>query len=112
MERLNPKTDLVFKLLLQRDADFRLLRSMLECILKLSSPIKTLELLNPDVEPDYPSDKPIARDVRAYLDNLVRIDIEMQAQVVTTTASRFLYYWARDFGQGLKKAMNTKESPR
>jgi predicted transposase/invertase (TIGR01784 family) len=77
MERLNPKTDL--------------------------APIKTLEVLNSDFEPDFPSDKPIALDVRACLENLVCIDIEMQAQVVTTTASRFLYYWARDFGQGLKR---------
>ncbi len=103
MQLLKPTGDLVFKTLLERNPELKLARSMLECLLTLPSPIRSLELLNREIGPDYPTDKPIVLDVRVCLDNHVRIDIEMQAQVVASTASRFLYYWARDFGQGLKR---------
>ena len=41
--------------------------------------------------------------MRAKLKNLTRIDIKMQAEVRSRSASRFLYYWAREFGLGLKR---------
>lgn len=103
MEYLKPTTDLVFKLLLLRDKELVLLRSMLECVLEPSSPITDIEILNPEIENDCPADKSIALDVRAKLKDLTRIDIEMQAEVRARTASRFLYYWAREFGLGLKR---------
>ena len=98
VEYLKPTTDLVFKLLLLRDKELVLLRSMLECVLEPPSPIKDIEILNPEIEKDYPADKTIALDVRAQLKDLTRIDIEMQAEVRARSASRFLYYWAREFG--------------
>jgi predicted transposase/invertase (TIGR01784 family) len=103
VDLLNPTTDLVFKLLLQRDKDLVLLRSMLECVLEPKSPITEIEILNPELEKDYPVDKAIALDVRAKLKDLTRIDIEMQAEVRARSASRFLYYWSREFGQGLQR---------
>jgi predicted transposase/invertase (TIGR01784 family) len=103
VHRLKPTSDLVFKLLLQKDPNLVLLRSMLDCVLELTSPIEDIEILNPDIEKDYPVDKPISLDVRVHLKNLTRVDIEMQAEVTARTASRFLYYWARDFGLGLKR---------
>ncbi len=103
MQLLKPTTDLVFKLLLQRDQGFPLLRSMLDCVICPVSPIETIELLNPDIDRDYPVDKPISLDVRVRLKNLTRVDIEMQSQVTAQTASRFLYYWARDYGHGLQR---------
>lgn len=103
MHLLKPTSDLVFKLLLQRSRDLNLLRSMLQCILQPSSPLEHVEILNPDIEKDHPADKPIALDIRAELHNLTRIDIEMQASVVASSASRFLYYWSRLHGLGLKR---------
>jgi len=103
VDYLKPTTDLVFKLLLVRDRELVLLRSMLECVLQPTSPITDIEILNPEIEKDYPADKSIALDVRAKLKDLTRIDIEMQAEVRARTASRFLYYWAREFGIGLKR---------
>jgi predicted transposase/invertase (TIGR01784 family) len=103
VEYLKPTTDLVFKLLLLRDKELVLLRSMLECVLEPPSPITDIEILNPEVEIDYPADKPIALDIRAKLRNLTRIDIEMQTELRARSASRFLYYWSREFGLGLKR---------
>lgn len=103
MELLKPTTDLVFKLLLQRDPELGLLRSMLECILEPGSPITTIEVLNPEIAPDHPADKPIALDVRVSREDLSRIDIEMQAAIHTRLTSRILYYWAREYGLGLKR---------
>ncbi len=103
VQLLKPTTDLVFKLLLQRDQGFPLLRSVLDCVICPVSPIESIELLNPDIDRDYPVDKPISLDVRVRLKNLTRVDIEMQSQVTAQTASRFLYYWARDYGHGLQR---------
>ena len=103
VDLLNPTTDLVFKLLLLRSPDLILVRSMLDCVLCQSSPVESIEILNPDIEKDYPVDKPITLDLRVDLKNRSRVDIEMQAKNPAGTRSRFLYYWARDYGSDLQR---------
>ena len=62
---LDPTLDIVFKLLLIRNP--ALLRDMIESVVKLPEPIASLTVLNPEIPEEFPSDKPIALDVRVRL---------------------------------------------
>ncbi len=55
MKLLDPKLDIVFKLLLQRE--LVLLRSMIETVVSLPAPIEDLVVLNPELPKDLASDK-------------------------------------------------------
>lgn len=92
---LDPKLDVVFKMVLQRD--LALVRSMIEAIVVLPAPIASLEILNPEIPKDLAADKCVELDVRVSLENQARVDIEMQTQVPKWIAKRFLYYWAREY---------------
>jgi hypothetical protein len=50
METLDPKLDVVFKMLLLRNEP--LLRAMIEAVLTLPGPITSLRILNPDLPKD------------------------------------------------------------
>lgn len=96
-ERLDPRLDLVFKVLLTREQT--LLRSMLEAV--LGTPIGSFELLNPDIPGDLTSDKAIVLDVRVRLGTGERIDVEMQIRRAPTLVGRLVYYTAKDFSNQL-----------
>jgi predicted transposase/invertase (TIGR01784 family) len=98
---LDPKFDLVFKLLLQDDLE--LARAMIEDVLDLPGRIRTIELLNAEGERDAPSDKGIVLDVRIDVEGLGRVDIEMQCAPMAGHTQRFLYYWAREYSSLLKR---------
>jgi len=90
---LDPKLDVVFKLLLTREES--LLRSMLEVVLRLTSPIAELTVLNPDVERELAADKGAVLDIRVALADGTVVDIEMQLDNGPVQRQRILYYWAR-----------------
>ncbi len=98
MKRLDPKNDLVFKLLLTRRPE--LLRDMLESI--LGRPIRGFRVLNPDVLGEQPVDKEIILDIRVELDDGTRVDVEMQMRTSSTLPARLIYYAARDYSDQLR----------
>jgi predicted transposase/invertase (TIGR01784 family) len=93
VELLDPKLDI----------DHRLLRSMIEAILRLPAPIEELVVLNPEIPPSLAADKAIELDIRIRLTNQRRIDLEMQSRVRAFMAERFLYYWAREYASLLSR---------
>jgi predicted transposase/invertase (TIGR01784 family) len=99
VQRLDPKLDIVFKLLLTREPD--LLRDMLEGI--LGKPILEVTVLNPDVLGELASDKQIILDIRVLLGDGSRADLEMQIRASPALGSRLVYYGARDFTDQLKR---------
>ena len=74
MNRLDPKIDVVFKLLMTRKPE--LLQDMLQGILE--RPIHHLTILNPDILGELAGDKEIVLDIRVALAQGPRVDIEMQ----------------------------------
>ncbi len=99
MQRLDPKNDLVFKLLLTREPS--LLIHMLEGI--LGRPIRDLEIVNPIVPGEQSTDKFIVLDIRAVLADGSHIDLEMQLQTHSNLAERLVYYAARDYADQLRQ---------
>lgn len=97
VQRLDPKNDIVFKLLLTRE--LALLRDMLEAI--LGRPIRDVFVLNPGIPSERPPDKQIVLDIRVALDDGSRADLEMQVRLVPALASRLVYYGARDYATQL-----------
>jgi predicted transposase/invertase (TIGR01784 family) len=98
---LDPKLDIVFKLLLQREQV--LLRSMIETVVTLPAAIEELEILNPEIPRELVADKGVFLDVRVSLANHAKVDIEMQSELPTGIRSRFLYYWAKEYSGELQR---------
>lgn len=96
-ERLDPKLDVVFKLLLTREPS--LLVDMLEGI--LGRPVRTVTVLDPDIPGELAGDKEIVLDIRARLGDGSRVDVEMQMRTRPALASRLVYYGARDYADQL-----------
>lgn len=99
MPPLDPKNDVVFKLLFSREK--RLLHSMLEAV--LGEPIDEVELLNPGIPGDLANDKAIILDLRALLSSGKRVNVEMQVGPGETLPQRFVYYAATDYAAQLRR---------
>jgi predicted transposase/invertase (TIGR01784 family) len=99
METLDPKLDVVFKMLLTRNEP--LLRAMIEAVLTLPGPITSLQVLNPELPKEQMDDKSVVLDVRVNMGGHGVVDIEMQTRMLPGTTSRFLYYWAREYANQL-----------
>ncbi len=96
---LNPRNDVVFKLLFTRNPD--MLGAMLEAV--LAEHIASFTVLNPELPGDLSSDKNIVLDVRVLLANGARVDVEMQVRVTPELRARLVYYAARDYTQQLSR---------
>ena len=97
--RLDPKLDIVFKLLLTRWQV--LLLDMLQAI--LARPIERLTILNPEILGELASDKEIVLDIRVALPDGSRVDVEMQVRAGPALGSRLVYYAARDYADQLDR---------
>lgn len=95
--RLDPKLDIVFKLLVTREP--ALLRNMLEGV--LAKPIRELTIIDPGIPGELSTDKTIVLDIRAVLDDGSRVDVEMQIRSTPSLRSRLVYYGARDYADQL-----------
>lgn len=100
---LDPKLDVVFKLLFTRDhPDSReALIGLLTAVLRPSSLLTSVEVLNPEIGKAAVDDKGIVLDIRARLADGTITNVELQARNVAPFRKRFLYYWARAFSQQL-----------
>ena len=99
MRLLDPKIDIVFKVLLTRNE--RLLKSVIESVLGVS--VRSLRLLNPDIEKDLAAEKGAVLDVRVEHHDGTQVDLEMQGEVYPALRKRILYYWARCYASELQR---------
>ena len=100
---LDPKLDIVFKLLFTRDhPDSReALLGLLTAVVRPASPLTSVEVLNPEVGRAAVDDKSVVLDIRARLADGTTTNVEMQARNVPPFRTRLLYYWASAFSQQL-----------
>lgn len=99
VDLLDPKNDIVFKLLLTEEP--ALLADMLEAI--LGRPVRDVSILNPGLPGELPRDKQIVLDIRVLLDDGSRADVEMQIRLFAAFPSRLVDYGARDYGSQLRR---------
>ncbi|MCX6132095.1 MAG: Rpn family recombination-promoting nuclease/putative transposase [Proteobacteria bacterium] len=102
-ELLDPKNDIVFKMLFIRDSSRRLLPSLLNAVLDLPSPIIEFEILNPELPKDFIDDKGTLLDIHIKLAGGEHINVEMQMAQRQDFWARLHYYWARVFSQQIKR---------
>ncbi|MCA9711531.1 MAG: Rpn family recombination-promoting nuclease/putative transposase [Myxococcales bacterium] len=96
--RLDPKLDVVFKLLLTRAPV--LLLDMVQAV--LARPVRALDILDPSIPGELSSDKQVVLDIRAVLDDGARVDLEMQMRTRPALAERIVFYSARDYADQLR----------
>jgi len=97
---LDPKNDYVFKRLFTQAPE--LLVSLINAIRDRESPIASLEILNPSIDPQTLSGKHIVLDVLAVDVEGRRFNVEMQVQRHRAWGSRSLYYLAKLLSGQLK----------
>jgi predicted transposase/invertase (TIGR01784 family) len=93
--RLDPKLDVVFRMLFGAAQNRHLLLSLLNAVLQPPAPIEWAEVQHAEPERLGVDDKSIALDVRVRLASGEQIDVEMQTQRHPALRERALYYWAR-----------------
>ncbi|MBI4704673.1 MAG: Rpn family recombination-promoting nuclease/putative transposase [Deltaproteobacteria bacterium] len=96
---------MVFKILFAAPENRDLLISLLTAVLQPSSPIASVDVLNPEMPKDLVTDKGAVLDLRLALGDGRQIDVEMQAELRPGMRSRALYYWARMYGAQLRPGM-------
>lgn len=100
---LDPKLDIVFKLLLSRPDNESLLREMIEAVVDLPAPIAGLTVLNPGIPRDLAVHKAIVLDLHVRCVDGTLLDIEMETQPRPVLPQRVLYYWASLYGGQLQR---------
>jgi predicted transposase/invertase (TIGR01784 family) len=93
---LDPKLDIVFKLLFTNPQNEHLLRCFLEDFLQPDTPIIRVEVLNPETKRRGAFERAIV-DLMIALDGGKRAHVEIQLQMRPGFVERSLFYWARSF---------------
>ena len=75
---LDPKLDVVFKMLFGDPRHQRLLVSLLEAVMQPATPITEVTVLNPGLPKDLAGDKDVELDVRVREGSGRQYDVEMQ----------------------------------
>jgi len=99
---LDPRNDLVFKLLLTRPESHDVLVYVLNAVIRPSPPIRTARAIPGRFDADRPDAKEIVFDVRAVLENGSEVDVEMQCRRVRAIRERLVYYGVRPLSQQLQ----------
>ncbi|MBI2391012.1 MAG: PD-(D/E)XK nuclease family transposase, partial [Deltaproteobacteria bacterium] len=92
MELLDPKLDVVFKLLFAAPANERLLISLLGAVLRPAVPIAKVKVLNPELPKDLVLDRGVRLDVLVELTDGARVDVEMECDAQRGHGARWLYH--------------------
>jgi predicted transposase/invertase (TIGR01784 family) len=94
---LDPKNDVVFKILFAAERNRDLLIALLTAVLAPPSAIESAEVLNPEVDRQDWDDKGTVLDIRVRFADGRQVDVEMQAAPHPALRERALYYWSRVF---------------
>ena len=105
---LDPKLDVVFKMLFGRPENRDLLISLLEAVLGLPSPIRSVHVES-ELGKAAVDDKGIVLDLRVELADGQHVDVEMQTQPRPARRERALYYWARMYAGQLGRGQGYRE---
>ena len=100
---LSPLLDVVFKMLLTRNGDSRLLLDLSNTVLRPSQPFEELVILNPGIDLETIMHKAVVLDVLARTRAGDFVQIEMQASSEAFFRDRALYYVARLHGSQLSR---------
>jgi len=93
---LDPKLDVVFKILFSRNED--LLISLLTAVLQPAVPIASVTIVNYALPKSAVQDKGGTLDVLVRLEDGRLVDVEMQCRSQKGLRKRALLYWARLYG--------------
>ena len=74
---LNPQIDFVFKKIFGTEKNKPILINFLNAVIKLTTPIKDVEIKNNDIDKDFIEDKFSRLDVKATTSNKEHINIEI-----------------------------------
>ncbi len=103
MALLDPKLDVVFKMLFTEPANEKLLLSLLEAVLRPSSPIAHVRVVDGELPKDLVSDRGLRLDVLVELADGRVVDVEMECDLRRALGERWLYHWARLFGARIRR---------
>ena len=103
---LDPRNDVIFKLLFTAPENKSLLISFLEAVIRPLHPIADITLLKPEIGKDSFSEKASVLDILVELDNGIKIDVEMQMASNALFKKRLLYYWAKLHARQLNVGYN------
>src|SRR5512140_3294905 len=111
-EPLDPKFDVVFKILFADPRARHALVAVLTAVLRPEKPIVDVTVLNPELPKDSVDDKGALLDVRVALKDGRQVDVEMQSQSQPGLRQRFLYYWAKVYSSQIGRGdPHTKLEP-
>ena len=98
METLNPRLDVVFKLLFAAEQNHELLVALLNAVLRPETPFISVEVINPGIEKDALDQRGVVLDMLVVRGDGTRSNIEMQVQDYEVTQQHILYHWACTYG--------------
>jgi predicted transposase/invertase (TIGR01784 family) len=107
-ETLDPKLDIVFKMLFGHPDNQSLLVSFLTAVLRPASPIRAVRV---ETEPlrSAVEHKEIALDIHVEFEDGQQVNVEMQTEPRPARRERALYYWARMFAGQLSRGDGYEE---
>jgi predicted transposase/invertase (TIGR01784 family) len=112
METLNPRLDVVFKLLFGAEQNRGLLKMLIEDVLQPERPIASLEVVNPELERESVDGRGLVLDVLVVHDDGTRTNVEMQTYHRPGLERRALFHWARLYANALPRGGAFASLPR
>jgi predicted transposase/invertase (TIGR01784 family) len=106
---LDPKLDVVFKMLFAAEGNRPLLCALLSAVLEPIVPITDVFVLNPEVSLRTVQEKGAVLDVRARLADGRHINVEMQTGPHAGLRERALFYWAKIYSTQLQRGDDYRE---
>lgn len=103
MHLLDPKLDVVFKMLFAEPRNRALLAALLTAVLRPSSPIEVVTVRDSELPKDMVTDRGLRLDVLVELADGRQIDVEMQCDRRGHNGNRWAYHWARLYGARLRR---------
>jgi len=105
------KIDYAFKLIFGKQGNEPILIAFLNATLKLQyeNQIKTVTLLNPEMNKEYNRDKKSVMDIRAVTNEGIHVNIEIQLANKHDMERRTLYYWAKMYTLQMREGMSYQE---
>jgi predicted transposase/invertase (TIGR01784 family) len=110
-DTLSPLNDAVFKMLFARTSAREGLVNLLSDVLRPSAPIRSVEVLNPALEPTHVADKAMVLDVLARLSDGRTVNVEMQTWPHPGFRKRVLQYWSRVYASQLTRGGDYEPLP-
>jgi len=107
-KRLDPKLDIVFKLLFGGPDSQEILISLLTAVIRPSVPIKSVTVLNPEIPGELATDRGIRLDVHVLLEDGGHVDVEMQSKSRGGIRKRALFYGSRLYDTQLHRGFEYK----